>query len=180
MNRRFALGLIGAALAAPGPADAQEAAMRQAGDCDWTFLADTVMGGVSQGQARIETAAGVTFVRLTGTVSTANRGGFVQVRTALPDGMPTGMTGLRIRVRGDGQRYFIHLRQDGLRPWQFWQAGFDSGADWRDIVLPLADFGARGTGLSGPPKPRAIRSLGLAAYGRDHRADVALAAFGPV
>lgn len=152
--------------------------MRPAREFDWTFLADTVMGGVSRGQARLETADGVTFVRLTGRVSTENRGGFVQVRTALPDGLPGDAAALRIRVRGNGERYFLHLRADGLRPWQFWQAGFDTGPDWREVTLPLAAFAARGGLPPGPPRPAAIRSLGLAAYGRDHAADVALAALG--
>ena len=44
---------------------------------NWAYLADTVMGGVSQGGA--EFAAGA--LRLTGQVSTKNNGGFIQVRT---------------------------------------------------------------------------------------------------
>ena len=73
---------------------------------DWSYLADTVMGGVSQGQARME--GGV--LRLTGRVSTANNGGFIQTRMRLDDGLPDGARGLRLRVRGNGERYFIHIR----------------------------------------------------------------------
>ena len=44
---------------------------------NWAYLADTVMGGVSQGRAEFSSDA----LRLTGKVSTENNGGFIQVRT---------------------------------------------------------------------------------------------------
>ena len=44
---------------------------------NWAYLADTVMGGVSQGRAEFSNGA----LRLTGQVSTENNGGFIQVRT---------------------------------------------------------------------------------------------------
>lgn len=73
----------------------EDLTMTPASDLDWTYLADTVMGGVSQGGARME--AGV--LRLSGTVSTANRGGFIQARTEMPSGLPSAATALRLRVR---------------------------------------------------------------------------------
>ena len=44
---------------------------------NWAYLADTVMGGVSQGSAEFSAGA----LRLTGKVSTKNNGGFIQIRT---------------------------------------------------------------------------------------------------
>lgn len=142
---------------------------------DWSYLADTVMGGVSQGGARIEEGA----LRLTGTVSTANRGGFIQARIALPDGLPEGATALRLRVRGNGERYFIHLRTTRTAlPWQYFQQGFDTGPDWAEVCFPLAGFTASGRLMSAAVRPGDVRSVGLVAYGRDHVADVSLAALG--
>ena len=46
---------------------------------NWAYLADTVMGGVSQGGAEFSAGA----LRLTGQVSTKNNGGFIQVRTRI-------------------------------------------------------------------------------------------------
>lgn len=139
----------------------------------WTFLSDRVMGGVSQGAAAIEEDA----IRLTGKVSTENNGGFVQVRTAL-QGVPPAAQGLILRVRGTPQRYFIHLRTaQSARPWEFFQTAFDAQGDWRDLRLPFAVFEARG-GVRDGLRAEAIRSLGLAAYGRDHEADVSLSALG--
>nr|WP_239025438.1 CIA30 family protein [Roseibacterium persicicum] len=152
-------------------------AMTPAADLEWSYLADTVMGGVSQGAARIE--GGV--LRLTGTVSTANRGGFIQARTALPAGLPEGTTALRLRVRGNGERYFVHLRTTRTRlPWQYYQQGFPTAADWAEVDLPLAGFTASGSLMAGAIRAEEVRSLGVVAYGRDHEADVSVAALGAV
>mgnify|MGYP000668532484 FL=1 len=131
------------------------------------------MGGVSEGQARIE--GGV--LRLTGRVSTANRGGFIQARTEMPEGLPEGTTALRLRLRGNGERYFIHLRTSRTRlPWQYYQQGFETGPDWTEVTLPLSGFAPSGRLMAGAVRPAEVRSIGLVAYGRDHEADVSLAA----
>lgn len=154
--------------------------MWQAGDLDWDFFSDSVMGGVSEGSARLETAGGTTFIRLTGTVSTENRGGFLQVRTDLPGGLPPDAQGLRLIVRGNGARYFIHLRTTStVLPWQYWQAGFDTGPDWQEVTLPLSAFKPSGRMLLRALRPAAVRSIGLVAFGRDYVADVALSRIGP-
>jgi hypothetical protein len=151
--------------------------MTPATDFEWSYLADTVMGGVSEGQARIEGGA----LRLTGRVSTANRGGFIQARTEMPDGLPEGTTALRLRVRGNGERYFIHLRTTRTRlPWQYYQQGFETGPDWAEVSLPLSGFAASGRMMAGDVRPGEVRSIGLVAYGRDHAADVSLAAMGAI
>ena len=47
----------------------------------WAYIADKVMGGVSEGSAGyVEEEASI---RLIGTVSTKNKGGFIQVRTSM-------------------------------------------------------------------------------------------------
>jgi len=144
-------------------------------DLDWSYLADTVMGGVSQGQARLEGGA----IRLTGTVSTENRGGFIQTRTALPEGLPPGTTALCLRVRGNGERYFIHLRTTRTRlPWQYYRAGFETSSDWSDVALSLAGFAPSGRLMRARIAPEEVRSIGLVAYGRDHEADVSLSEIG--
>ncbi|MGP1356315.1 CIA30 family protein [Roseicyclus sp.] len=174
IGRRAAmLGAAALTLARPDAAMGGPEDMIPVTEADWSYLADTVMGGVSEGQARIEDGA----LRLTGRVSTANRGGFIQVRTELR--APGDAEGLRIRVRGNGEDYFIHLRTARTRlPWQYYQARFPTAPDWRDVTLGWEDFAASGGLLPTRPAPGDIRSLGLAAYGRDHDADVSMAAFG--
>lgn len=150
-----------------------------AADRAWDYLADTVMGGVSTGAATRETVGSRTVLHLSGEVSTANRGGFVQMRTALPDGLPDAARGLVLRLRGNGERYFVHLRgRATLLPWQFWQSPFETGPDWAVVRLAWGDFSAKGCFIPGRLAPETIRSIGLAAYGRDHVADLWLSDLG--
>jgi len=149
--------------------------MTPAGAFAWSFLSDRVMGGVSTGAAAFDDEA----IRLTGEVSTKNRGGFVQVRAGIDAPWPEDAKGLILRVRGTPQRYFVHLRTaTTTRPWQFHQAAFQATEDWRDVRLPFAEFVPQGGAHPASVHPERVRSIGLAAYGRDHEADVSLAALG--
>lgn len=94
----------------------------------WEYLGDPVMGGVSTGRVELRREAGARFIRLTGSVSTANNGGFIQTRIALPEPLPEGAQGLILRLRGNGERYFLHLRTRATRlPWHYYQAEVQSG-----------------------------------------------------
>jgi hypothetical protein len=147
----------------------EETAM--ATDGEWRFFTDTVMGGVSTGRVTQMTEGGESFLRMTGTVSTANRGGFIQMRTDLSAPPPEGTTGVRLVVRGNGQRYFVHLRTNGtVLPWQYYQAGFDVTGDWTEVRLPFAAFRASGALLRTEPRAGSLTSLAVVAYGRDHEA----------
>jgi len=50
----------------------------------WRYTSDQVMGGVSEGGASLGAEDGITFAQLRGMVSTANNGGFIQIRQDLP------------------------------------------------------------------------------------------------
>jgi hypothetical protein len=133
------------------------------------------MGGVSTGKMTLLTEDGQPFARMTGRVSTANRGGFIQMRRGLPADLPAATTGLRLVVRGNGQRYFVHLRTIGApAPWHFHQAGFDTGPGWRTLDLPLTAFTPSGGGAAGPPAAQTVTSVAIAAYGRDYEAGIDL------
>lgn len=139
----------------------------------WDFVADTVMGGVSSGNVAFSKDGSAGFARLTGSVSTENRGGFIQFRRKLDAAPPQGTTGIRMRVRGNGERYFVHLRTTGtLLPWQYYQSGFDTGEAWTEIRLPLSSFKPSGRLLRSTPSAGALTSIGIVAYGRDHEAQV--------
>ncbi len=139
----------------------------------WRFFADTVMGGVSTGKVEFLSEKGVSFARMSGAVSTANNGGFIQFRTDLAGRVPEGATGVWLVARGNGERYFVHLRTAAmLLPWQYYQAGFSTGPGWREVRLPFSSFKPSGRGLEASPEPRSLRSMGIVAYGRDHEARV--------
>jgi len=137
----------------------------------WRFFTDQVMGGISTGSVDFVAQYGQAFARMTGRVSTANRGGFIQMRLDLDRPPPKGSTGVRLVVRGNGQRYFVHLRTGRtLLPWQYYQAGFDVTESWRDVRLPFDAFAASGALLRTVPAPGSLTSVAVVAYGRDHDA----------
>lgn len=141
---------------------------------EWRFFTDQVMGGVSTGGVRLLTEEGVAFLRMTGEVSTKNRGGFIQIRHDLPR-PPEAAQGLRLVARGNDQRYFIHLRTTGtLLPWQYYQAGFDVTGTWAEHLLPFAAFEPSAAMLARQPRAERLTSVALVAYGRDHAARVDL------
>ena len=137
----------------------------------WAFFTDQVMGGVSDGQTSFDGTA----LRLTGTVSTANNGGFIQARLKLDRRLPSDATALVLRVRGNGERYFVHLRTGGtLLPWHYYQAPFETSADWTEVRVPLAAFEASTRMVRSRPEPASVRSIAVVAYGRDHAADLSV------
>jgi len=146
----------------------------------WRYVSDGVMGGVSRGSLSFATEDGVGFARLKGDVSTANNGGFIQLRAGISfraladDG--AGLRGIRIRARGNGETYFIHLRTtDNRRPWHYYAARFTAGPDWRDTALDFDMFRHSAGMAPDRPQPQDIVSVGIVAYGRDHRADLSVA-----
>lgn len=139
---------------------------------NWAYLADTVMGGVSQGSA--EFAAGA--LRLTGQVSTKNNGGFIQVRTRIDPSEPTGKSGIKIKVKGNGDVYYLHIRNASARlPWQYYTASFKTSEKWKDISISFDEFEKSATLMPRKLKPESIKTIGLVAYGKDHEADVSIA-----
>ncbi len=139
----------------------------------WRFFTDQVMGGLSTGNLARMQDDGQTFARMTGRVSTANRGGFIQMRLELATPPPKGTSGVRLIVRGNDQRYFVHLRTGGtVLPWQYYQAGFEVTESWSEVRLPLDAFEASGRLLRSVPAPGSLTSVAVVAYGHDHDARI--------
>ncbi len=155
---------------------AREAAIddfRMTPEARWQFFTDQVMGGVSTGGVVFAQENGRPYARMTGRVSTANRGGFIQMRLDLASPPPEGTTGVRLVVRGNDQRYFVHLRTSGtILPWQYYQAGFDVTVSWTEIRLPFEAFAASGAQLRRVPNPVSLTSVAVVAYGRNHDARI--------
>lgn len=139
----------------------------------WRYFADTVMGGVSDGSARIVQTDIGPAAHLYGRVSTENNGGFIQIRTGLSGKAAQNAEGLRLRVKGNGETYYIHLRTSGsFMPWQYYAAEFPTTSEWSEVWLPFNSFKASGRGMRKSLRPRSISSLGVVAYGKDHQADL--------
>jgi hypothetical protein len=111
----------------------------------WRGFTDQVMGGVSTASSKLETIDGRKALRLTGTVSLENNGGFVQVALPLTgSGAPLDVSaykGIRLTVRGNGEKYHIHLRTTTTTlPWQYYHAEFVAGPKWTTAELPFDRF----------------------------------------
>ena len=139
---------------------------------NWAYLADTVMGGVSRGGAEFSAGA----LRLTGKVSTKNNGGFIQVRTRIDPTETVGKSGIKIKVKGNGDVYYFHVRNASARlPWQYYTASFKTSEKWKDITISFDEFEKSATLMPRKLKPESIKTIGLVAYGKDHKADVSIA-----
>jgi hypothetical protein len=147
----------------------------------WSYVSDQVMGGVSEGSAKMVTDSdkGDSYAHMIGSVSTANNGGFIQLRTSLSSGVDKSAAGIYIKARGNGQKYYIHLRTKGtMLPWQYYQGTFDVSDQWQVIRLPLDAFKASGSWIRKSALPKSIRSIGIVAYGRNHQADIQISEIG--
>ncbi|WP_353931085.1 CIA30 family protein [Okeanomitos corallinicola TIOX110] len=105
----------------------------------WGALDDVVMGGVSSSNFSILEKTAL----FAGNVSTANSGGFASVRTKNFDPAINllGHTGVRLRVKGDGQRYKIFLRTESTWDGVGYSYSFDTVANnWIDVNIPFANL----------------------------------------
>jgi hypothetical protein len=147
----------------------------------WRAVSDQVMGGISQASIAHDTIDGRQCLRLTGDVCLENNGGFLQAALDLHPSAKiidaSGYTGVRLVVRGNGERYSVHLRtSDNVRSWQSYRAHFTAGADWETIHLSFGDFTPHR--LDAPLDTTRLRRIGLVAIGRAFFADLAVCEIG--
>jgi len=130
-------------------------------------LDDGVMGGTSTSTLRAVPAGDGDGGRgacalFSGTLRTANRGGFAQARARFdPPLNLNGLDGLALCVRGDGREYKVNLK-NGDVPEVTFQAQFRTAPDdgrWHRVTLPWAAFLPVRRG-------RLLHGDGAAAFGR--------------
>ena len=140
---------------------------------NWQFISDQVMGGMSSGKVEFFYENNNLYARLTGNVSTKNKGGFIQIRRKLEKSSLKGAKFIEITAKGNNQNYFIHLRTSGtLLPWQYYQISFKVVNDFKIFKLPINEFKRSSVFLSKQINPENITSVGVVAFGRDHSADI--------
>ena len=143
----------------------------------WQYISDQTMGGVSNGQAVLEKDGEIFFARLIGNVSTANNGGFIQLRSTLSFVNLTDngkvLRGVRLNTRGNGETYHIFIRTSENRSYRdFYYATFIANNDWEVVDLPFANFKHRFS--NGLLDGGDIRTFSIVAYGRDFFSDVSV------
>ena len=130
----------------------------------WGALDDVVMGGASASRLQWQPDAAL----FTGTVSTANSGGFASVRTRNfePPLDLSGFTGIELQIQGDGQRYKFLLRDEDSWDSLAYAYSFDTVRDqWTTVRIPFnlmaPVFRAKTVNDGRSLNPAKIRSLQL-------------------
>ncbi len=149
----------------------------------WQTFTDRVMGGISSAQ---HTFDDIKFncngnpqkvLNLKGVVSLDNNGGFAQAALALDPNQghvdASVYSGVRIHVKGNGKKYYIHLRTNQTRlPWQYYSAEFIADEDWKTVEIPFTEFSAESINV--PLNLKAIKRIALVAAKAAYQADVTL------
>ncbi len=140
---------------------------------NWKIITDQVMGGISQGQFNYQKTGDDDTVILTGSVSTKNNGGFIQIRRNLNNVNLNNVKKITIIAKGNDEKYFIHLRTNfTVLPWQYYQSSFVVENNFKMFVLPLSDFKRSGYLLPKRLKPNYIKSIAIVAFGKDYKAEL--------
>ena len=143
----------------------------------WQYISDQTMGGVSDGKAILDKDGDMIFARLTGNVSTANNGGFIQIRTnfSFVDLINTNkdLKGVLLNTKGNGETYHIFIRTSEDRSYRdFYSATFTTNDNWEIVDLPFSKFKHRYSNRSLDGND--IRTFGIVAYGRNFYSDVSV------
>ena len=139
----------------------------------WIYFADNVMGGISEGQSEYVTVPSGKAIRLYGNVSTENNGGFIQVRMPYSIGRLAGYEGIKIKMKGNGEEYYLHIRNKSSRlPWQYYQASFKSDTVWREVKIPFKQFKKSSNFMKSALDQKTIKTIAIVAYGKDYIADI--------
>ena len=139
---------------------------------DWKFFSDQVMGGVSEGKTALKKDKNKFFLRLEGTVSTENNGGFIQVRKEYEiEG--DAYKGIRIKARGLESEYYVHVRTKKLfLPWQYYAGKFFVSKEWTNIEIKFDDFAKSNFYQPQKFKSSEIKSIAFVAFGKDFDAQL--------
>ena len=138
----------------------------------WQFYTDQVMGGVSEGGASVRVDSEGPYVRLEGSVSTANNGGFIQIRRNVSE-QSKDAKGILLKVRGNGENYYIHVNTNEtiFLPQQYrfyYQASFPTSKNWSEVKIPFSTFKRSSPQISKYFNGKNLKTIELLAYGRNH------------
>ncbi|CAI5471399.1 unnamed protein product [Closterium sp. Yama58-4] len=150
-----------AAAAEEGAGAAEQAAARVYVD-GWGRFDDVIMGGISESVLRPDNGKAV----FEGTLRVEG-GGFCASRTSFPTPLDlSAFDGLHLRIKGDGRRYKLNLRDEKSQGEFQYQASVDTlNGQWLDAFIPFSQFRAversRSVVDSPPINTKKIRTLGI-------------------
>lgn len=126
----------------------------------WRTVNDGVMGGRSDGRAKINAEKNLEFY---GTLSLENNGGFASVRGRVERAALTQKEIILLRVRGDGREYNFNLyTQSNLSGYSYRQSFKTERDEWIEVRLPMDKFVATWRGRRFPDEElRADKVAGM-------------------
>ena len=136
----------------------------------WYVYTDQVMGGKSKLSANF--TEGV--VKLDGEVTTKNNGGFVRLAHR-PDEINKNAKGIKFKAKGNNEAYEVHVTLKGMKmpPWSYLSTSFDVNDQWNEYQILFSDLKKNGM-MAASMKPKNIREISIAGYGRDFNVDLEL------
>tara|TARA_B100000686_G_scaffold10855_1_gene10880 strand:+ start:524 stop:1096 length:573 start_codon:yes stop_codon:yes gene_type:complete len=147
---------------------------------EWSFFTDGVMGGLSEGSAKLDKIENVPCYRMIGNVTTENNGGFIQIRALLkPKININDYEGVFAYIYGNDKNYNIHIRTGRtVAPWQYYSYRFFSPNKWHKIKAPFSKFKKSNFYQPKNLSNQKIKSIGLVAAFENFKADICLAKIG--
>ncbi len=103
----------------------------------WRIVNDGIMGGLSSSKAIIEDDK----IIFSGNISLENNGGFASLRSPVKDYSFEQFSGIEIKIKGDGKRYSISMKETTYFSGYFFTSIFETKRDeWITIQLPFNQF----------------------------------------
>ena len=136
----------------------------------WRGITDQVMGGKSV--LIIGYSYGIFTMK--GIVTTENNGGFVRLSNRV-DINSNDFKGIKFQAKGNNEAYEIHITLKGIKmpPWSYLSKAFVVKNDWQEYRIEFKDLKSNGFAAASM-KPRNIRDISIAGYGRDFAVDLAI------
>jgi len=103
----------------------------------WRIVNDGVMGGLSSSKAVIKDDK----IIFSGNVSLENNGGFASLRSPVKDYNFEKFSGIEIKIKGDGKRYSISMKEITYFSGYFYTSSFETNKDeWIVAQIPFNQF----------------------------------------
>jgi len=104
----------------------------------WRIVNDDVMGGLSSSKVFVTEDDKITF---SGKVSLENNGGFASLRSQIKDYNFEKFSGIEIKLKGDGKRYSISMKETSYFSGYFYTCSFETKKnDWAVVQIPFDRF----------------------------------------
>ncbi len=98
----------------------------------WRIVNDGVMGGLSSSKVNVEDDK----IIFSGNVSIENNGGFASLRSPIKDYNFENFSGIEIKIKGDGKRYSISMKETTYFSGYFYTSTFETKKDeWVTIKI---------------------------------------------